>query len=98
MVEKRDGKKDGDQIIMKMSKEELRKIVNEEMRKNEKEYNRKLSMYIAKLNKYKRDISSQYLNESNNENQSRELLGELKVLEKITEDLEDILYNTKEEI
>jgi len=79
----------------KFTKSEILQIIKEEIKKEDKELNRKLTKYLAELTRYKRQCTDKFLNESSGADES---LGELKVLEKITEDLGKILYNTEEEL
>lgn len=75
---------------MKLDLDQIRQIVNEEINKHHKDLNKKLSLYTAKLSKLREEKSQEYLTEDQD---SEELLSEVKMLDKVIEDLNRILQN-----
>lgn len=80
---------------MKIGEDKLRQIVKEEIRKEDKELNRKLTVYTADLREKLEEESNKYLNEDEGFNEARE--EKIEIYNDILSDLNKILYNSNQE-
>jgi len=77
---------------MKMSKNKLLQIIKEEMAKEDDLVINKIKDYQERLRLHKEERANLFLKESDDSgNRQSELLGELKLLEQVIEDLEEII-------
>ena len=78
---------------MELDKDRLLYLIKEEIEKYDKELDKKLSMYTAKLSQLREEKSQEYLLEEHDFAEEKEKLAELRVLDKVLEDLNSILNN-----